>query len=195
MKICVVILAAGESKRLGQAKQFLKFKGTSFIRNIVDQCRQLDVYDTLMITGSLHSQLQEEFKDDELRLYYNKDYKEGMHSSLIKGIELVSIRNEIDACLIVLCDQPLVDVSHYQVMIQEAKKRDQQIIATSYADNFGAPAIFKKSLFKTFGKIKKGSGAKLIIEENRDIAHFIKCEAAGFDVDTLDDYQQLLKRQ
>ena len=101
---------------------------------------------------------------------------------------------DVQAILLLVCDQPAVRAPFIERLIatREATKKD--IVASSYADTAGVPAIFNRSLFKELLAIGDESGAKSIILQNPGrVAQFAFPEGA-IDIDTWEDWEELNER-
>lgn len=191
--IACIILAAGESTRLGSPKQLIPFNGELLIQNIARKVSSLNVCKTLCITGAENTRVQKALEKYDLKIVYNSYYKNGMSESLMKGIREIMVDVKIDAVLIALCDQPLIPISHYEELLDKFKSGDNSIVCSSYDDTFGVPAVFDRSCFRALLTLDQGGGAKRIIKEFKDQTSFITCKEAALDVDTPEAVNRLLK--
>jgi len=192
MNVIGIILAAGSSSRMTNAKQLLQYKGQSLIRTIADLSLQLSLNQTYCVTGSLTTSIHNELDLLDIEYIHNPYYKEGMGKSLSVAIEHIISLHDPDAVLVMLSDQPLIPLSHYQNILKKAAHNQSTIITTQYNDSYGAPTLFTKTVFSDLLSLSATSGAKSIIAKHIDETAFIKCKAAGFDVDTDEDYERLV---
>src|ERR1700761_1556804 len=100
-----IILAAGESSRLGQPKQNLLFKGQTLLQRTVDSALQSECKPVIVVLGANDSTI---IPPKETIVLYNKDWKEGMASSIRTAINELNKDLSVDKVIIMLCDQPFV---------------------------------------------------------------------------------------
>jgi molybdenum cofactor cytidylyltransferase len=96
-----------------------------------------------------------------------------------------------DAILIMLSDQPLITEYHYSCLLNLANKRNENIIATAYRETFGVPVIYKRKHFEKILELEN-QPTKTLIKNNLDDSLFLRCEEAAYDIDTDQDYQNLI---
>lgn len=193
MNFGIIILAAGSSSRMTHSKQLLNYKGQTLIRNTALISQKLNAKQTICVTGFLETELKSELNDMAIQFVHNPNYKKGMSSSLVYGLKATN--KDIDGILIMLCDQPLIPLNHFENIIRTASQLQNPIIATSYKNTYGAPSFFKRELFKELLDLDTKKGAKSVIKGHRNSTHFIDCEEAAFDIDTDTDYQNIVEDQ
>ena len=190
-----IILAAGSSMRMSHAKQLLQYNGQSLIRHIAEISTQLPLIATYCVTGPITENIYAELSDMTISYIDNPYHTEGMGRSLSVALSYILKHHDPDAIIVMLTDQPLIPLSHYLQLLSSAERYNDKLIFTSrYKDTFGAPSLFSKSVFSSILTLDANSGAKSIIKNNIDKTHFIDCDAAGFDIDTDEDYEMLLGR-
>jgi len=102
-------------------------------------------------------------------------------------------RRSLEAVVLLVCDQPSVDAGAIRSLMALRRKTKKAIIASSYADTLGVPALFDRSCFQELLALDDATGAKPIISRNRErIAEFAFAKG-GIDIDTRNDYQQLIR--
>ena len=107
--IAVLILAAGSSKRLGKPKQLVKFKNKTLLQHSIDVSEALDLSEKIIVLGANEDKILNEVDLKNHKLLINKNWQEGMSTSLKKGLE--EIRNwhpTIKHVLVLLSDQPFI---------------------------------------------------------------------------------------
>jgi len=191
LKISAIILAAGASTRMTKYKQLLKFKGESLLNAIIGKCQSLELDEIVCVTGHLDKELRTEVTDDDITFIYNVRHEEGMVGSLKIGINHVTDSN-VDAVLVVLTDQPLIPLSHYESMISKIELGQAHLVASAYNDTIGVPAIYTSQYFREIMALDNQSSAKSILSRHNDDLVTVMCPEAGVDVDTDQDYQKLL---
>ena len=122
----------------------------------------------------------------------NKNWPEGMGSSLSKGIDFIRNKNNYDKVLVTLSDLPLVTEADYQKLIDVAMETGKRIVLTDYDSTSGVPAIFDKSLFDELSNLKDDEGAKPVIKKYKKEVIKVSSTTPYFDVDTEEAYNKLL---
>lgn len=195
-KIGLIILAAGESKRLNYfPKQLLNFNEKSLLRNAVENALESSADLVCIVLGANSEKLTHEIKGLPIEIVINENWADGMASSLQKGLwKLLEIESNLDAVCITLCDQPLINSKIINQLIQMFQTENFPIVASEYAQTFGVPAIFASTLFDEIFSLKSSEGAKKVIIKNLDLTKKISVPEAAFDIDTKEDFELLLKK-
>lgn len=191
--IPVLILAAGESKRMGErVKQLLPWKNTTLLENALAQARESQVEDVYVVLGA-----NEEFIKKQTQLpndicIYNENWSNGMGSSIVAGLQhILSLPKEYDGVLVMLADQPFIDAQYLDKVIHTWGKARATITATGYENGLGVPAMFDKCHFPELLKLNKDYGARNIINDSN--IKIINPKGKEMDIDTWQDYQELVK--
>lgn len=193
--IAFVLLAAGSSSRLGRAKQLLTWKGKSLLEHRLEQSEGLDLSFRLLVYGARKSTIEGHLVGLKIPLVYNPDWANGMGSSIQTGVqEALSLEPDLEAVLLCLVDQPLVNQAHFASLIELHKAHPTSIIAASYQNVLGVPAIFPKAFFPDLMTLQEQAGAKKIIKKYQNQVIPFPCPEAAFDIDTEADYTHLLKK-
>lgn len=193
METGILILAAGNSSRLGEAKQLLNFKGKSLLRNVCEEALKITKC-VIVVTGSNHSEISKEIENLELSIKENTNWSEGMGSSISIGVnQLLNSYPTLKYCIISVCDQPFIDASVFSELIQMQKDSQKGIVASKYSETFGVPVLFTKKYFKDLLNLSGHEGAKKILPKFKDDIAEINFEKGAIDIDTKDDYQQLIQ--
>ncbi|MCH2218280.1 MAG: nucleotidyltransferase family protein [Flavobacteriales bacterium] len=193
-KTAVLILAAGASKRIGKPKQLLPYKESNLLLEKIKQFQSVEKVQVFVVLGAYFKEIIPMLRELPVKVVMNENWKEGMGSSLSKGIELIKKKELFDRVLITLSDLPLMESSHYEDMIELSKNTGKRIIQTTYEHGAaGVPAIFDKSLFRRLSQLTDENGAKSLIKTYKKEVLELRSKTPFFDVDTLEAYQQLLK--
>jgi len=190
MKIAGIILAAGSSTRMTKYKQLLTFRGKTLMSHIFSKAVQLQLAEIYCITGFLDSALKEPEYESKIKFLHNSSHKNGMTSSLQLGLSRLD--NDIDAVIVMLSDQPLIEVDHYQKLLELSHKNPENIIVSSYSNTFGVPVIIPRWIFDEIIAANHTSPAKKILKQYSDNIIELPCPLAAIDIDTDEDYQNLI---
>jgi len=178
--LAVLILAAGTSSRLGKPKQLVKYKNKSLIQIVVEKALAISDNVTVVL-GYKATSIVEEIIDYPIAIAVNPKFYDGIASSISFGVEQIE---EYDNCLIMLCDQPFIPISHYKKLIKNFEK--DSLIGSKYGSFATVPAIFSKKYYPSLLKLKGDKGAKSILAKNN--APTIKLEKKdAIDIDTKED--------
>ena len=191
-KVAAVILAAGESARFGKPKQFLRFRGKTLLRRIVDAASEADCAPVIVVAGSGSDGVREELQATNAAVVENKNWERGIGTSIRAGVQhLIDNANEVDAAMLLVCDQPFVDATVIKQLISLREKTAKQIVASSYAETLGVPALFDRSCFKELLALNDSAGAKSIVLSNPERLAKLYFPGAKIDIDTVADFEKL----
>jgi len=192
-KIGIIILAAGESKRMGSPKQLLQIEGKSLIHRTAEIALATDCYPVVLVIGANKPQIAPEIVDLPLTIIDNPMWHEGMSSSVKIGLAGVYMTyKEVEAVIILVCDQPYLSVSLLERMVEIYTTKKPRLIACRYGEELGVPALFDRTLFEELLDLKGDKGAKPVLMKHLDEAHILQFEAGSIDLDTPDEYQAFL---
>lgn len=195
MKVGIIILAAGNSSRMeGAPKQLLEFKGRSLLRGAAETALETDCCPIIVVLGANAEKLHSEVEDLTLNIEINKNWKQGMGGSIKAGLsKLIEIETELDAVIISLCDQPLITAEIYKRLTTIHQETAKPIVASEYENITGVPALFGRVMFDELLSLTGAAGAKFVIKKNADLVQTINVSEAASDVDTKQDYENLLR--
>ena len=190
MNISGLILAAGDSSRLGQPKQLLRFGQHSLIQHIEQQLAPLCDH-LWVVLGHQHALIAQQLQRSNTVL--NPDWQLGMGHSIKTGIS--QLPADTDGVLIALCDQPHISQTHYQQMLDQARQNPQAIISSYYQQQAGVPVWFPATLFSKLLKIDDQQGARKIISQFTGQHISLPCPAATLDIDTPEQLSRLSRSE
>lgn len=196
--ISAIILAAGESKRMGeQNKLLLPFRSQTLIESIVDTVLSSDVGEVIVVLGHEAVRVREVCRERPVKFVQNDNYQEGMTTSIHTGVQAANA--EADGFMICLSDLPLIEpheLNHLLHAFEEAVRTKNKYIAIPvFEGQRGNPVIFSV-IYKNNILAHKGlMGCKGIIKQNP--AQVLEVEMATEhvlrDIDTPEDYKKLCK--
>ena len=192
----ILILAAGQSRRLGSPKQLLQYNGISFIKRVTEIAIASSCKSVLIVLGAYAEQVKSELVMDGIHVMENPHWKEGMGSSIREGLKkLLGLNKNIDGLVILVCDQPYLDTKHINQLIQLQAQKDLPAAACSYDGVIGTPALFHKSLFNELLNLKGDIGAKKILASLQSEIAVVEFNGGMFDIDTELDFEKLLQQK
>ncbi len=191
--IGIIILAAGVSTRLGQPKQLLIYQEHSLIFNTVKVAVNSDCAQIVVVLGAYADLIFPEVSNFPVEIVKNCDWQEGMNTSIKVGINTLKVTQEnLEAVLLMLCDQPFVSTQLIKKIIDVYYLTGKAIVACEYAGTFGVPALFSAKIFPEMLNLKTAKGAKQIIKNYADQVATVDFPKGEIDIDTLADYEQLI---
>ncbi|HEX8489862.1 MAG TPA: nucleotidyltransferase family protein [Chthoniobacterales bacterium] len=187
-----VILAAGGSSRFGQPKQLLTVRGESLVRRAVRAAMTAKCARVAVVAGETRALLETELRESGAEIVENPEWRRGLGTSIRCGLQhLVASTPELDAVLLMACDQPFVDAKTLASLLAKQATTGKVIVASSYADTLGIPAVFDRTCFEALLALPDNSGAKALIESRPDDVAAIEFEKGAIDIDTPADFRRL----
>lgn len=190
----IVILAAGVSKRLGSPKQLLPYKKQNLLRHSVDAALQTGCKSVFVVLGAHMQLLKKELNDKAVSIIENKNWQEGIASSIRAAMQHITAAELPAHCVIfMVCDQPYVNSAVLLNLLDKKNKTAMPIVASSYANILGTPALFDKSLFAALMELKGDKGAGKLMSDNADKVATVYFSRGETDIDTAAAYELLKK--
>jgi molybdenum cofactor cytidylyltransferase len=195
IKYCgMLIIAAGQSKRLGTPKQLLMYEGKSLINRLIEIVKEAGTFPVTLVLGASAESIRAQLIHTDLSIILNDAWEEGMASSIRIGLtNLVQTSPALDGVMILVCDQPFISVEKIQSLLALQRESNLPIAACYYANILGTPAVFHRSIFPELLNLKGDVGAKTIIKNKGSAVTKLQVDQGVIDIDTMNDYEQLLK--
>lgn len=184
-ELAVLILAAGTSSRLGEAKQLLEYKNKTLLWHACKKAKSISE-DVFVVLGARFEECKKEIKAFDVEVIKNSEYKFGLATSIKAGIKRLK---EYKKVLIMLCDQPFIPKEHFLEIVQRSEKNNI-IICSSYNNKLLVPALFPKDYFDELLSLEGDVGAKKVIMKNKNEAVELK-NSFAMDIDTQEDKKYL----
>lgn len=187
--IHAVILAAGESLRLGSPKQLLLFRGTTLIRHLAKTALDSRADKVSIVIGANAEEIRAEVSRLPVTIVKNATWKEGMSSSIRAAVE--ALGPNAAAMLFLLSDQPLVSTPILNSLIESFREHPRHIAACSYSNTVGVPALFPREFYPDLSSLTGDAGAKTVILRNLKSVSQIPFPEGSIDIDSLSDLKKL----
>ncbi|GMQ23839.1 NTP transferase domain-containing protein [Algoriphagus sp. oki45] len=191
MKTCIILLAAGSSSRLGSPKQLVEFQGEKLIQKAIDEAQKSTSDSLVVILGWNPDLIKTGFNSENIPHVINDHWVEGMASSMQSGLRYVMEKENPDQVILMLVDQPFVDNQLLNRLIAEKSKSGKGIVACSYSNTLGVPAIFDQKYFQELLQLKSSEGAKKVILKNKEDVFAVDFPLGAVDLDTAEDLIRL----
>ena len=194
LKVALVLLAAGESRRMGTPKQLLTYKGSSLIRHAATEAVKSDCDPIVVVLGANSDRISPKINDLPVHITYNPQWQQGMSASISTGITaLLEMKIDLDAVVVALGDQPLITEEVYDRLIETYAQNPVKAVACNYSDTLGVPALFDCTLLPELLDMNHQGGAKQTLYRYSDRTFNLDLPEAAIDIDTPADYQELLE--
>jgi molybdenum cofactor cytidylyltransferase len=192
--ISAVLLAAGESRRMGKFKQLLPLGGKTFVECCADNLLASRVDDVIVVTGHREADVRSAIGNRPVRFAHNPDYRDGMSSSIKRGIDAIS--KEAHACLIALADQPQIGADVINRVIEAYEQDETLIVIPAYEGRNGHPIILDLKLRDEILAIDPDEGLRQVVHahSNEIVRVEISTDAVLTDFDFPEDYERLLEQ-
>src|SRR4030042_2166466 len=188
--ISAIVLAAGQSMRMGQPKLLLPWGQTTVIGRVIATLTDAGLNDLNIVTGENPKELERALSSYRLNFVINPNAAHGdMLLSFQIGLRYICGKSE--AALLVLGDQPQIESNVVQSIIEYYYSTRKKIIIPSYRMHRGHPWLIDKSLWNEILKLKPGCTLRDYLIQNQDNITYIDVMTPSIiqDLDTPDDYQ------
>lgn len=192
--IAIVILAAGASSRMGQAKQLLPWQDTTLLGNAIRKAKASDANSVIVVLGANAEAIRKEIFPNQIKIVENQNWAWGLGSSIACGMGfLIKEADKPNGILVMLADQPLIDTAYLNTMMTAFNPEQEMIIATAYGNRAGVPALFSQYYFNKLTELDDDFGAKKIIDGDKKNVSILNPGQITDDIDTISDYKKLNK--
>jgi molybdenum cofactor cytidylyltransferase len=176
--LAAVILAAGESRRMGEAKALLPYQGLTFVEHLLAVTRHPRVGLTRVVLGAHAEEIRGKLKVGPAAILVNPDWPKGQLSSLQAAIR--SLPPQITSGLI-LCpiDHPLVTLRLIAQLIAGFESSGRSIVLPTFNGRRGHPVIFRSTLYDELLAASPDVGARQIVWAHADDIKEVPTEEEG----------------
>jgi molybdenum cofactor cytidylyltransferase len=188
-QIDIVVLAAGASTRLGTPKQLLPYNGITLIRRTIETALLVKAHSVHVVFGYEADNMKSEISELPVDVIVNPHWQNGISTSIRTGIQ--SLDPNIDAAIIILCDQPKLSTDILNTLINTYASTRAPIVTCKYAGTVGVPTLYDRRIFTELLALRGDHGAKPIIERYASERIEIDFLGGEVDIDTIDDHGKL----
>lgn len=189
-KVALVVLAAGQSSRMGRPKQLLEIGGQPMIR-LVARAAIASGCDPVLVVRGAHD-ISPAISDLPVEIVENNFWQQGMGSSIRCGIKALSAY-DTQGAILTLADLPLVKAETFRQMRELWRAIPNSIVAAKYAGTLGVPALFSESFYPELLNMPVEQGCKSVIYKNLEVVTQFLCPEAEVDIDRPEDFQALAR--
>lgn len=189
-RVFALVLAAGESRRLGQPKQLLDLGGKPLVVHAVEHALAAGVDGVVVVIGSHASEVELALRGYPVYRIFNPHFAQGQGASLAAGVR--AMPSTVDAVLVLLGDEPGVPPEAIGAVIARWRESHAPAVVARYGGQQGHPVLFDRSLFFELASLEGDTGGRDILRALGDLVEGV--EVAGeppSDVDTEEDWERL----
>ena len=189
-KITALVLAAGQSKRMGQPKMLLPWGGTTVLGQVLATLRAAGLEEILVVSGAEREAVEKIAKNFGARTVHNADFSNGeMLSSLQRGLE--GIAPEVAAALVCLGDQPQARERTVRGVLSRFLEGESALVVASHRLRRGHPWLAARPLWDEVLSLRAPASPRDFLNAHaQEIEYFdAQSETIFADVDTPDEYR------
>jgi molybdenum cofactor cytidylyltransferase len=186
-----IILAAGESSRMGSPKALLKIGEKSFVQHIVDALVASRVLDIVLVLGADAEAVRTQLNWFKGKTVINEEWGRGQLSSIVVGLHAVD-QEDLDGVLIWPMDRPLVSEHVIVAMLHQFWTKHKPIVVPVFKGQRGHPVLVGKRFFEDLEKAPTDIGARTVLWNHPDDVLEYQTEEEGVvvNIDSTEDYQR-----
>jgi molybdenum cofactor cytidylyltransferase len=188
----VIILAAGNSSRLGRPKQLLPYGGQMLLTHATTEALNAGLHPVVVVTGAYHAEVSESLRGQAVDIVLNPAWETGMASGIVAGLSnILSLHPDVEAIIIAVCDQPFISSALLLQLVDMHETSGKGIIACAYADSGGTPVLFERSYFEQLLGLSGSEGAKQLLKQYPADLATIAFSRGHIDIDNEEDVWHL----
>jgi len=191
LPVGAIVLAAGASSRMpGSQKLLLEFEGKPMVRHAMESASEGGCHQVVVVYASDDVRAA---VDGHAELIHNPKAKTGMASSLQVGLR--AMRDEIEAAVIVLGDQPLVG-SRTIAALMRAWRREGSRPAVAVAQAHGEwapPVVLAREMWVDRLALTGDAGARQVLQGHPELLDMVPAPGRPDDIDTPEDYAKIVR--
>lgn len=187
-----LILAAGESSRMGRDKALLNYRGRTFLETIFQTLRDADIARIVVVLGHHANEIQKAVDLAGASVVFNHDYQRGQTSSLQVGLRALE-SPELESVVLCLVDHPAVSAATVRALADSFQQSPAPVVIPTHQGKHGHPIVIARALFAELLALGPDDGANVVIRKHRDATHFLEVDDPGIllDVDDPERYAQV----
>jgi molybdenum cofactor cytidylyltransferase len=190
-RIAAVILAAGLSRRMGQPKMVMPWGGQTVIGRVVQALTEAGVSEIVAVIGGAHLQVEAALEGLPVRTVFNPRFeKDDMTLSLQTGLD--ALPAAIQACLVVLGDQPQIESEIVTAVVAAFRSGGAELVIPSYQMRRGHPWLMARPLWDEIQNLRPPDTLRDFINLHAEQIHYLNVDSPTVlkDLDTPGDYER-----
>jgi molybdenum cofactor cytidylyltransferase len=182
-----IVLAAGESRRMGRNKLLLPLAGEPLVRRACRRGLAAGLDPLIVVLGHESERVQEALSGLDCRFILNADASGPMSSSLHSG--LGALPADVAGAVVILADMVNVTEQMLRTLLLSAQTSTALLVCSRYAGTLAPPVLFRRALFEQLYASSGETCGKAVVENHREHALYVDWpRAALVDVDTPEEF-------
>ena len=175
-RVAAIVLAAGESRRMGESNKLLiDYRGKPLLHWVLDALRPCELFQTVVVTGHEAEALRASLAGRALEFAHAPDYAGGMSASIRVGV--AALRPECDAVFICVGDTPGVRSDDIRALLDAYEQGDaDSVLAPFFEGRRGHPVLWPRRYFERLSALRGDQGARSVLEDPQ-----VQCVAVPVD--------------
>lgn len=198
MSIYAVILAAGESTRMGSPKALLKIKGKTFLEHIIQTIHDASIVQKIVILGHEPETILQSIDSEKIQSYFqvkfliNENYKKGQLSSIQTAIK--SLPESAEAIMVFPVDRPLISSQLINQLVTTFNESRAPVVLPIHNGQRGHPVIFSAKVFNELLRAPNDVGARAVVwAHHNEVVEVITDEnGVLLNIDTQEIYDEFI---
>jgi len=176
--LAAVILAAGESRRMGAPKALVPYRGTTFVEHLLEITRHTRVGVTRIVVGAHAAEIREKLFAHAMDIIVNSDWARGQLSSIQAAIRSLP-EGATEGMILCPVDHPIISAELVAKLIAEFDLSGKAIVLPTYRGRRGHPAIFRANLYPELLAASPEVGARQVVWAHADEISEVSTEEEG----------------
>jgi molybdenum cofactor cytidylyltransferase len=187
-----LVLAAGESKRIGTPKALLKIRTETFVERITSVLHSAGIQNIILVAGMHHEEIRK--NAEGIAVVFNSQHQLGQFSSLQTGLR--ELPKQTEFVIVWPVDLPLVRKETVASLLAAAQTQKNPITVPLYQGRKGHPVIYSAETITKILLMESTHTGKELFEhfEGRITFTDVEDPAVLIDIDTPEDYERYIKR-
>jgi len=191
--IAAIVLAAGQSRRMGQPKMLLPWGETSVLGKVIETLQRAGVEEVVVVTGGARDEVEKVIKQYAVGSTQNTEYSKGeMLSSLQAGLGALRDNASVDAALVCLGDQPQVEEGSVRKVAEAFEAGKSNLVVPSYRMRRGHPWLVARSLWQEILAMSPAESPRDFLNRHAEEIEYVEVDTPSILAD-LDTYEEYLK--
>ena len=193
-KVAGLILAAGASTRMGRPKQLLPLGGLSLLDRVLEEAIRSNLDRIILVLGYQAREIKETLKTNrhhsKLKIIENKNYRDGISSSIIAGLS--EVEENYDHCMVILADMPRITSNLINLLLRQYLTSRLPLGAIKIKERRSHPVIIGRRFYDELHRLQGDVGARDLFMKYPDQVCLVEPEEDydDKDIDTMEDYQK-----